>query len=103
MGIWIHITETEDVLFEVPGIVPTQGQTVTLKRGWNLVGYPKLTNSTRTEGLNNTVFGTHINRIMLYDTASERWHHMATDDIFEVGRGYWIHALTDHVWRLELD
>jgi hypothetical protein len=100
MGIWIQIKGSEDVLFEVPGILPTQGQTVTLKPGWNLVGYPRLTNSTRTEGLNNTVFGTHINRIMRFDTTSDNWQDLGVDDIFEVGRGYWIHSLTSHSWRL---
>ncbi|UCE39291.1 MAG: DNRLRE domain-containing protein [Thermoplasmata archaeon] len=103
MGIWIHITDSEDVLFEVPGILPTEGQTVTLKPGWNLVGYPRLTNSTRTEGLNNTVFGTHINMIMRFDTTSGNWGNVAVDDIFEVGRGYWVHSLTSHVWKLKLD
>ncbi|UCE74825.1 MAG: DNRLRE domain-containing protein, partial [Methanomassiliicoccales archaeon] len=100
MGIWIHITDTEDVLFEDPGILPNGGQTVTLTPGWNLVGYPRLSNSTRTEGLNNTVFGTHINMLMRFDTSSGSWQDMAVDDIFEVGRGYWMYALTSHVWRL---
>jgi hypothetical protein len=100
MGIWIRITEFEDVLFEVPGILATEGQTVTLKPGWNLVGYPKLTDSSRAEGLNNTVFGTHIDRIMRFDTTTGIWGEVGFDDIFEVGRGYWIHSLTSHVWRL---
>jgi hypothetical protein len=100
MGIWIHITDTEDVLFEDPGNLPTEGQAVDLQPGWNLVGYPRLTNSTRTEGLNNTVFGTHINRIMRFDTTSGNWEEVGVDDIFEVGRGYWIYGLTSHVWRL---
>jgi hypothetical protein len=100
MGIWIHITESEDVLFEVPGVLPTEGQSVTLEPGWNLVGYPKLSISGRTEGLNNTEFGTHINRIMYFDRNSENWYNLAVDDIFEVGRGYWIYALTSHEWRL---
>jgi hypothetical protein len=101
MGIWMHIKGSEDVLFEVPGILPTEGQTVTLKPGWNLVGYPRLTNSTRAEGLNNTVFGIHIDRIMRFDTTSGNWGDVGVDDIFEVGRGYWIHSLTSHVWKLK--
>ncbi|UCG70522.1 MAG: DNRLRE domain-containing protein [Thermoplasmata archaeon] len=100
MGIWIYIKGSEDVPFEDPGVLPTEGQTVTLEPGWNLVGYPRLTNSTRSEGLNNTVFGTHIDRIMHFDTSSDTWQDLGVDNIFEVGRGYWIHSLTSHTWRL---
>jgi hypothetical protein len=100
MGLWIHITETEDVLFEVPGTLPTEGQTVTLKPGWNLVGYPSLTNSNRTAGLNNTEFGTHINRIMWFDTTSENWQNMGENDYFQPGIGYWIHSKVETTWNV---
>jgi hypothetical protein len=100
MGIWIHITDSGDVLFEVPGNLTTGGQTVTLKPGWNLVGYPRLTDSTRAEGLNNTIFGTHVNKIMRFDTTTGNWGEVGFDDIFEVGRGYWMYALCSHVWNL---
>jgi hypothetical protein len=100
MGIWMHITKTEDVLFEVPGFLPTDEQLVTLEPGWNLVGYPRLTNLNRTAGLNNTEFGTHISSLMWLDTTSESWQEMGENDIFEVGRGYWVYALSSHVWRL---
>jgi hypothetical protein len=100
MGIWIHITDSVDVLFEVPGIPPTEGQTVNLEPGWNLVGYPRLSISGRTEGLNNTEYGTHINRIKWFDTTSGKWQNMAVDDIFEVGRGYWIHSKVKTTWNV---
>jgi hypothetical protein len=102
MGIWIHITESEDVLFHVPGVQATQGQTISLDSGWNLVGYPRLSDSIRTEGLNNTLFGTHVDLILWHNTTSGEWIEMGEIDYFEVGMGYWVHSKVDATWDVPL-
>ncbi|UCE39290.1 MAG: metallophosphoesterase [Thermoplasmata archaeon] len=100
-GIWIHITDSVEVPFDVPGHRATEDQTVALYPGWNLVGYPSLISCNRTEGLNNTLFGTHVNKIIWYNSSTGKWHSMGENDYFEVGRGYYIHALTYHVWKMK--
>ncbi|UCG68286.1 MAG: exo-alpha-sialidase, partial [Thermoplasmata archaeon] len=53
MGFWVHITEPGGVLFQCSGIEPTENQSVTLYPGWNLVGYPSLSNNSVSTALNN--------------------------------------------------
>jgi hypothetical protein len=102
MGIWIHITDSEDVLFEIPGAQATQVQTVSLTPGWNLVGYPSISNVNRTDGLNNTLFGPHIDKIMWYNATSGKWHDMGENDYFQQGKGYWIHSKVEASWKVPL-
>jgi parallel beta-helix repeat protein len=102
MGIWIHINESGGVIFENSGTEPTESQGIQLYKGWNLVGYPSLSNYNRTDGLNNTVFGVHINKIMWYDAVSDSWHSMEESNIFRKGTGYWIHAIEEIVWQVPM-
>jgi parallel beta-helix repeat protein len=102
MGIWIHMTRPGDTLFLYDGTTPITSQGIQLNKGWNLVGYPSLSSQNRTDGLNNTIFGTHINKIMWYDATSMTWHSMEETDYFLPGRGYWIHSKTDIVWQVPL-
>jgi parallel beta-helix repeat protein len=83
MGFWIYITKPNGVLFEYFGNQPTLNQTLTLHPGWNLVGYPSLTNYNRTE-------------------ATQTWKKLGPSDYFEIGRGYWIHAKTKCEWEVPL-
>ena len=102
MGFWIYITQPGDTIFLYNGTVPTVSQQIQLYKGWNLVGYPSLTSYNRTEGLNNTEYGTHINTIYWYNASSRAWHNMGEDDYFMKGIGYWIYANEDVVWQVPL-
>jgi hypothetical protein len=102
MGFWIHITRPGETIFLYNGTQPTENQTITLFRGWNLVGYPSLTNYNRTDGLNNLTYGTHIDSIWTYNSATSRWKELGPSDYFEVGKGYWIHAKTKCEWEVPL-
>ncbi len=102
MGFWIHVTEPGGVLFEYFGSLPTTSQGIQLHPGWNIVGYPSLTSYNRTDGLNNTEFGTHINVIYWYDASTRTWNNMQKSDYFERGRGYWVHAREEIVWDVPL-
>jgi parallel beta-helix repeat protein len=102
MGFWIHITKPGGVLFEYQGTQPTSNQTISFHPGWNLVGYPSLTNYNRTEGLNNLTFGTHVDAILTYNASTQTWKKLGPSDYFEIGRGYWIHAKTKCEWEVPL-
>jgi hypothetical protein len=102
MGFWIQITQPGDTIFIYKGTQPVENQTNQLYSGWNMVGYPSLTNYNRTAGLNNLAFGTEVDAIQWFDSSTKTWHFLDEGDTFEIGRGYWIHATTDCVWEVPL-
>jgi parallel beta-helix repeat protein len=102
MGFWVHITNPNGTVFIFNGTQPTENQTITLYPGWNLVGYPSLTNKMRNDALNNISFGTQIDSIWTYDAFSQGWKELDEFDFFEIGKGYWIHAKTKCVWEVPL-
>jgi parallel beta-helix repeat protein len=102
IGLWIHISTPGGVLFEYPGTQPTSNQTIQIYEGWNMVGYPSLTNHNRTTGLNNLEFGVDVDAIQWYDTPTKTWHFMGQDDPFVPGRGYWMHSRVEVGWEVPL-
>lgn len=102
MGFWIHITKAGGILFKCSGIIPTENQSIPLKSGWNLVGYPSLSNRTRTLALNNLTIDLEVDAIWTYNASSQKWKQIGEFDYFERGRGYWIHARTDCEWEVPL-
>jgi parallel beta-helix repeat protein len=102
IGFWIHITEPGGVLFKYFGTQPTSNQSISLHPGWNMVGYPSLTNRNRTAALNNLTFGVEVDAIWTFDAATQTWEEIKAGDYFEVGRGYWIHAAQECVWEVPL-
>lgn len=104
MGFWINVTEPGGIIFKYSGIQPTENQSITLSPGWNLVGYPSLTNYNRTDGLNNLIFGVDVDVIQWYDASSNTWLNMNADDYFERGRGYWIYSIASGniVWNVPI-
>jgi parallel beta-helix repeat protein len=102
MGFWIHITNPGDTIFIYNGTKPTSNQTITLYQGWNMVGYPSLTIYNRTEGLNNLTFNTHVDAILSYDTATQKYKQLTDTDYFEIGKGYYIHAKEEYTWVVPL-
>jgi parallel beta-helix repeat protein len=102
MSFWIHITQPGATTFLYNGTQPISNQTIGLQKGWNMVGYPSLTNHNRTVGLNNLEFGKEIDAIQWFDSSTKTWNDMGGEDSFEIGDGYWIHAKTDCVWEVPL-
>ncbi|UCF07426.1 MAG: TIGR03790 family protein [Thermoplasmata archaeon] len=102
MGLWIHITAPGGTTFYVKGSEFTASQSISLKPGWNLVGYPSSTNYNRTDGLNTLDFGTDVDAIWTYNATSNEWEDIGPTDYFELGRGYWIHAKTQAIWNVSL-
>jgi parallel beta-helix repeat protein len=102
IGFWIQITVPGGVLFEYTGTQPMVNQTIILHPGWNMVGYPSLTNYYRTDGLNNLTFDTHVDSIWTYNSATQKWKELDPSDYFELGRGYWIHAKVECEWEVPM-
>jgi predicted phosphodiesterase len=102
MGIWIHITNPDGVLFFCSGIQPPQNQQIILQTGWNLVGYPSLSSYNRAGGLNNLVFGVDLDAVQWFDPVTKTWHDMGPDEYFTPGRGYWIHSKIETIWEVPL-
>ncbi|UCG69389.1 MAG: right-handed parallel beta-helix repeat-containing protein [Thermoplasmata archaeon] len=102
MGFWIHITQPGDTIFRYNGTHPTENLTITLHKGWNLVGYPSLTSYNRIEGLNNLTFGLQIDSIWTYYASTQKWKELGPTDYFEHGRGYWIHANNECEWEVPM-
>jgi nitrous oxidase accessory protein len=102
IGFWIHITFPGGILFEYTGTKPPVNQTIILHPGWNLVGYPSLTNHNRTVGLNNLTFGNHVDSIWTYTASTQKWKELGPSDNFEVGCGYWVHTKVECEWEVPL-
>jgi parallel beta-helix repeat protein len=102
LGFWIHITKPGDTIFLLNGTQPTSNHTIQLYKGWNMVGYPSLTNHNRTVGLNQLDFSSDVDCIQWFDSLTKIWQFMGENDSFEIGRGYWIHATSDCVWEVPL-
>jgi hypothetical protein len=102
MGFWVHVTQPGGVLFQCSGIIPAENQSITLKTGWNLVGYPSLINRTRTLALNNLTIDLDVDAIWTFNASSQKWEQIGEFDYFERGRGYWIHAKTKCIWEVPL-
>jgi parallel beta-helix repeat protein len=101
-GIWIHITEPGGILFQYPGTKPIENQTIQIHPGWNLIGYPSLTGYNRTVALNNITFGTDVDAIWTYHASTQKWKEITALDIFEAGRGYYIHSKVTKTWIVPL-
>ena len=96
IGFWINITEP-NVTMSVYGDEPTS-TTIALYAGWNLVGYPTLTNET----VANALWGTGVDQVLICDT-SEPYHIREVDSTYlmKPGEGYWIHVPADTVWIID--
>jgi parallel beta-helix repeat protein len=102
MGFWVHITRAGDTIFIHNGTQPSENQTITLHPGWNMVGYPSLSNKNMSEALNNITFGNEVDSIWTYDTAAKKWEEIGPSDFFEIGRGHYIHTKTKCEWEVPL-
>ena len=102
MGFWIHITQPGDTIFLYNGTQPSVNQSIPLHPGWNMVGYPSLSNRNRTAALNNIFFDQDVDAIWTFDVATQTWQEIGPTDYFALGRGYWIHSKVTKVWDVPL-
>jgi parallel beta-helix repeat protein len=102
LGFFVYITEPNGAIFDFKGNSLMVNQTISLKKGWNLVGYPSLSNRYRTEALNNLTFGTHVDAVWTFNAGAQKWEEIGESSYFIKGHGYWIHATQDCVWEVPL-
>ncbi|MFQ6060725.1 MAG: hypothetical protein ACE5KV_05450, partial [Thermoplasmata archaeon] len=93
-GWWIHVLE--ETYLDVTGVLPGRVN-IHLSPGWNLVGYPTLTDRTVAEAL----FGVNYTKVETFDEESP--YHLRTlrsDDYLTTGIGYWIYLTEESVWSI---
>lgn len=97
VGFWINITEPGGVNLTVSGYIPTS-TTIPLYAGWNLVGYPSLTNET----VANALWGTGADKVEAFDPAEPyRIKEVGPTYVMKPGEGYWVHVVEDTVWVID--
>ena len=100
MTFWIHVTNYGDGIVTIEGDLPTSGEqaNIPLKAGWNLVGYPSLTNET----VANALWGTGADKVEVCDPAEPyNIKEVGPTYVMRPGEGYWIHVPADTVWVID--
>jgi hypothetical protein len=100
LGFFIHITNSNGADLTVTGDTPSSSHTIPLKAGWNMVGYPTMTQRSRDVALNNLDYDNQVDAIQYYDTTSQSFVEMDKKDNFQPGYGYWVHATEDCYWTV---
>jgi hypothetical protein len=93
MGVWLHATE--ECTLRVTGSVPSSTQ-ITLRAGWNLVGYPSQANRTLAVAL----AGTGYERVEVFQPESPYIMAAESTYVMTPGEGYWIKVPADAVWNI---
>ena len=96
MGVWINITQPTVLTYY--GDRPTTTN-VDLKAGWNLVGYPSLTEKSIADAL----LGTGYDRPVEGDDPAAPYYVTPLTDSYMMkpGEGYWVHVPADIVWTVD--
>jgi len=91
---WINITEPGGTILTVSGYDPPS-KSIPLYAGWNLIGYPSLTNET----VANALWGTGADRIEVFDELEPyQIKEVGPTFIMKPGEGYWVHVPADTTW-----
>jgi subtilisin family serine protease len=98
MGLWINITNVGDGYLNVTGM-RAGSTTILLYRGWNLIGYPSLTEKNVSDALK----GIPYDKVEGYDANSSPYYlkTLTDEDMMRPGCGYWIHVTTDCKWIID--
>jgi hypothetical protein len=92
-GFYIKMNNSDYLV--VAGEVPSNTQ-ISLKAGWNLVGYPCLESKKVSFAL-SSISGSY-NKVEFYNTTSNKEEGLGPNDLMHPGMGYWIHATADCIW-----
>jgi hypothetical protein len=95
MGLWVYITTLGDGNLTVKGDYGTSTQ-ITLKTGWNLVGYPAQTTKT----VSASLAGTGYDKVEAYNSTSPYIKTLTGSDTMVPGQGYWVHVTSDATWTI---
>jgi hypothetical protein len=97
IGLWLNVTNVGDGFLNITGLLPTTSQ-ISLRAGWNLVGYPTLsTNMT----VGNAFWGTGANIVEVFDqSATYRTKVVGPSYVMKPGEAYWVHCAADSIWTV---
>jgi len=96
MAFWVNVTSASD--FVVAGLVP-ETTTITLRAGWNLVGFPSFASAYTVADLKVDVNASNVEEPdpLALPFCLKR---MIDSDVLLAGRGYWIEVPEDVVWTI---
>ncbi len=95
-GYWVKFSSSGDGNLTVEGAL-YNGTGLTLKKGWNMVGYASFNNQTVSEAL----AGVNYDMMMCYDVGAPYLiRDMADGELMSYGNAYWIHVTSDTIWNL---
>ncbi|MBA3044582.1 MAG: amidase domain-containing protein [Candidatus Thermoplasmatota archaeon] len=94
MGVWVHTTSP--CTLNVTGNAPTPTN-ITLRPGWNLIGYPTLTPRTISEAL----AGTGYDLVEGFAASSPYIQVLGGSYVMKPGEGYWVRVPADTVWTID--
>ncbi|MFH0816801.1 MAG: C1 family peptidase [Methanobacteriota archaeon] len=97
-GFWINVTDVGDGYINLSGTVPVSTH-VTLRAGWNLVGYPTLNPSVIAA---DAFWGTGVYTVETFDPGETYLTSaVGPGHVMTPGRGYWVHVAADTVWTVD--
>jgi hypothetical protein len=97
MGWWLNVTNVGDGFLNVTGLLPTTTQ-ISLRAGWNLVGYPTLSTSMT---VGNAFWGTGADIVEVFDqSAIYRTKVVGPSYVMKPGEAYWVHCAADSIWTI---
>jgi len=96
MGIWVEVESYTTLA--VAGIVPGQ-TTIQIRTGWNLIGFPSMTNDT----VGNILSGLTYDRVETFSSSSPVYNLKPVGDsyLIHAGQALWVHALIDGVVQIQ--
>jgi hypothetical protein len=110
-GLWVHMDY--DTIMSVTGPIPVPGTTdIQLKTGWNLVGYPSITERVAGNGSGEAFesISGFVDRVQYFDAfdSADHWKEwdpgaLSPDDLTDIkmGMGLWIHVTGDTTWTVD--
>ena len=100
MGVWLHLTANcgdQMLTTGLGGYVSGEPVNINLYAGWNMVGYPSMTEQT----VANALWGTGADMVEVFSSVSPYIIEIGPTYIMKPGEGYWIHVPADTVWTVD--
>jgi hypothetical protein len=96
MGMWA--VSNTDTYMDFTGTIPGVTVDIQLQMGWNLVGYPSMTDRTVADALSLITY----DRIEGFDPTGPYYlREMTTGDWMTAGQAYWIHVSSAQLWSVD--
>ncbi len=98
MGLWVYVTTVGDGYLNITGSLP-MSTAISLKPGWNMVGYPAQNDATYTVGQLKSATGATIVE-GFSGVATYKTQILADAYVLKKGEAYWVYVPTDATWTI---